>query len=188
MNIGIGDMQRRQIAIFPLVLWHFIDTIAFCVNFCFCSMMRKEENVENWFSRLENWQEIWRFFEKCDFFPGKILIWFGQSRFVDFSKNRWKKILGKSHLFGKSWIIPRGPKKIAENHSIPKLAPASKRNDPHSHAMCRGRGSAQTIKVNNASSPLRTDTECDVVRNICGAPTDKTQREKNMVKNVRFTN
>lgn len=45
---------------------------------------------------------------------------------------------------------------------IPYPAPASTRNEPHSHATCRGRGSAQTTKVSAASSPLRTDIVCDV--------------------------
>lgn len=57
--------------------------------------------------------------------------------------------------------------------NVPYWAPASNRNDPHSHATWRGRGSAQTVNVSVAFSPLRTDIKCDdgFVRNTCGAPT-----------------
>lgn len=52
-------------------------------------------------------------------------------------------------------------------------APASSRNDPHSHATCRGRGSAHTTNESTAESPRRTDTVCpfsEFVRNTNGAP------------------
>lgn len=61
---------------------------------------------------------------------------------------------------------------MKQNIYIPNPAPASNRNEPHSQATWRGLGSAQTINVNIASSPFRTDTVCEdgCERNTCGAP------------------
>lgn len=58
----------------------------------------------------------------------------------------WKKHVKKKNKLNK-----------LKMSGVPKPAPASKRNDPHSHATCRGRGSAQTTNVKLASSPFRTD-------------------------------